>query len=109
MSYDDSHNLHTVLVEKTQITFLKNGDLLLYYMDSEGLTTYLLDNNYRTKDPIRTQPIPLKSKVYQRRNAEIDVFTSWYDCNNFIISAFQYSKEAKNKKVGYIINKIIFE
>lgn len=109
MPYDDSHNLHTVLVGKTQVAFLKNGDFLLYYMDSEGLTTYLLDDKYRTKDPIRTQSIPLKSKVYQRRNAEIDVFSSWYDCNNFIISAFQYSKEVKNKKVGYIVNKIVFE
>ncbi len=109
MSYDDSHNLHSTVISKTKVAFLDNGEVLLYYMDSEGFTTQLLNSEFKVIDPVRTQEIPLRSRRYAMRNAEVDIFVPWFGRNNFILGAYQYSKDSKNSKVGYIINKLKFE
>ncbi|MDY6347399.1 MAG: hypothetical protein SPL42_03055, partial [Bacteroidales bacterium] len=83
--------------------------ILLYFMDSDGLTTQLMDSSFTVIDPARSSEIPLRSRMYKKRNAEVDVFESWYGKNYFLLSAVQFSTERKNSMVGYIVNKLKFK
>ncbi len=107
--FNDSQMLHTETIAKTKVAFLNNEQILLYYMDSEGFTTQLLNEKYEVIDPARSSEIPLRSKMFKHRNAEVDIFTPWYGNNYFLIGAIQYSKDKKIFPLGYIINKLKFE
>ncbi|MDY6327058.1 MAG: hypothetical protein SPL47_07060 [Bacteroidales bacterium] len=107
--FNDTQMIHSGAYAKTKAAFLEDGGILLYFMDSDGLTTQLMDSSFVVVDPARSSEIPLRSRMYKKRNAEVDVFESWYGKNYFLLSAVQFSTERKNSMVGYIVNKLKFK
>lgn len=109
MPFNDSQMIHSSAFSKTRVSFLGDGHILLYFMDDNGFTTQLLDSKFEVADPVRTDEIPLRSRVYKKRNAEVDFFVQWYGASNFLLGAKQFSADRKNKPLGYIVNKLIYE
>jgi hypothetical protein len=102
--YNEETSLHSHIAKKLKIFPLQN-DILLYHQNAQELTTMLLDDGYRTKDPIRTTDLPLPKITFKKQRLVVDRFEPWYGDNQFMLTAFRINVVSQ-KKVGFMIRKL---
>jgi hypothetical protein len=84
---------------------LPNGDILLYHLDMQKLSTMLLDNACKLKSPVSSADVPLLGMGYSGRYKIVPGAMQWWYGNRFLLSAYRVNPGSQ-RKVGLMARKM---
>jgi len=103
--YGEDSPLRTSVYKVLNVRDLPNGDILLYHLDMQKLSTMLLDNACKLKSPVSSADVPLLGMGYSGRYKIVPGAMQWWYGNRFLLSAYRVNPGSQ-RKVGLMARKM---
>lgn len=106
--YNEEYSLHSTILKKLRVNALPDSTTLLYTLSKYDITTMLLDEKLKIKDPVRTSDITLMGATYSLRTTRVDAIEPWYGQNRFLLTAYKI-RPGSTQRIGLIVNKVEYQ
>jgi hypothetical protein len=103
--YSEDKSVRSSIYKILNVSYLPNGDILLYHLVSREFTTMLLDRDCVLKTPISTADIPIQRSSVSGRYKTVPVsMQQWYG-NRFLLTS-HLVRLGSQRKVGISVRKL---
>ena len=103
--YSEDKSVRSSIYKILNVSYLPNGDILLYHLVSREFTTMLLDRDCVLKTPISTADIPIQHSSDSGRYKTVPVsMQQWYG-NRFLLTS-HLVRLGSQRKVGISVRKL---